>query len=126
MRGKNAHDTKTPMAFLVSGKLRPSLATLMGNAGFDALISRALALASAEVPWLLAVHFKADGSFEGFQELVAQRKPDEIMQGGVVLLAQLLGLLATFIGEDLTLHLVREVWPKLSLNNLGSGNGNKK
>jgi predicted transglutaminase-like cysteine proteinase len=42
-----------------------------------------------------------------------------------LLLAQLLGLLVAFIGEDLTLRLVREVWPKLSLNDLDLGTGDK-
>jgi hypothetical protein len=50
---------------------------------------------------------------------------DDIFEGRVVLLAQLLGLLVAFIGEDLTLRLVREVWPKLSLNNLDFGKGYK-
>jgi hypothetical protein len=97
----------------------------MGKVGFRELLSRALALANAEVPWLRAVHVKADGSFEGLDELGAQVDPDEIFEGRVVLLAQLLGLLVTFIGEDLTLRLVREVWPKLSLNNLDFGKGDK-
>jgi hypothetical protein len=108
--------TKTPTAFLVGAKLRPHLAALMGNVGFRALLSRSLALANAEVPWLRAVHVKADGSIEGLDELEAQVDPDEILEGGVVLLAQLLGLLVAFIGEDLTLRLVREIWPKLSLD----------
>jgi hypothetical protein len=43
----------------------------------------------------------------------------------VVLVAQLLGLLVTFIGEDLTLGLVREIWPKLSLDKSGFGKGSK-
>jgi hypothetical protein len=30
-----------------------------------------------------------------------------------------------FIGEKLTVRLLREVWPKLSLNDLDSGNGGK-
>src|SRR3989442_16039336 len=86
-------ETKIPAACRASEKLRPHLATLMGNVGFRALLSRALALANAEVPWLRAVHVKADGSFEGLDELGAQVDPDEIFEGCVVLLAQLLGLL---------------------------------
>ncbi len=117
-RGNKSSETKTPAACLVGEKLRPHLATLMGNLGFRALLSRALALANAEVPWLRAVHVTADGSFEGLDELGAQVDPDEIFEGCVVLLAQLLGLLVAFIGENLTLRLVREVWPKLSLNDL--------
>ena len=67
------------------------------------------------------MHVKADGSLEGLDELGAQVDPDEIFEGCVVLLAQLLGLLVAFIGENLTLRLVREVWPKLSLNDLDLG-----
>jgi hypothetical protein len=122
-RGNNASETKNPAAFLVGEKLRPQLATLMGSLGFRALLSRALALATAEVPWLRAVRVKADCSFEGLDEFGAQVDPDEVFEGRVVLLAQLLGLLITFIGEDLTLRLVREVWPKLSLNDLNFGKG---
>ena len=114
-------ETKTRAAFLVGEKLRPQLAALMGNVGFCALISRALALTSAEVPWLRTVHVKTDGSFEGLDEFGAQVDPDEIFEGRVVLLAQLLGLLVAFIGENLTLRLVREVWPKLSLNDVDLG-----
>jgi len=47
-------------------------------------------------------------------------------EGRVVLLAQLLGLLVAFIGEDLTLRLVREVWPKLSINDVNFGKGDEK
>jgi hypothetical protein len=124
--GKNkSSETKTPAAFLVSEKLRLYLAKLMGNVGFRALLSRALALANAEVPWLRAVHVKADGSLEALEELQVQLDPDEFLEGSVVLLAQLLGLLVAFIGENLTLRLVREIWPKLSLNDLDFGKGAK-
>jgi hypothetical protein len=122
-RGNKSSETKPPAVFLVGEKLRPQLATLMGNVGFRALLSRALALATAEVPWLRAVHVKADGSFERLDEFGAHVDLDEIFEGRVVLLAQLLGLLVAFIGEDLTLRLVREVWPKLSLNDLNFGKG---
>jgi hypothetical protein len=124
-RGNRSSETKTPVAFLVGEKLRPHLARLMGKVGFRELLSRALVLAKAEVPWLNAVRIKADGSFEELDELAAQVDPDEISEGRVILLAQLLGLLVTFVGEELTLRLVREVWPKLSLSNLDFGKGDK-
>ena len=120
-RDNKSSETKIPAACLVSEKLRPHLATLMGNVGFRALLARALALTHPEAAWLRAVQVKADGSLEGLDELEAQIHPDEIFEGCVVLLAQLLGLLAAFIGENLTLQIVREVWPKLSLNDLDFG-----
>ena len=124
-RGNKSSETKTPAIFLIDEKLRPHLATLMGKVGFRALLSRALVLTNAEVPWLRALHVNADGSLEGLDELDAQIDPKEIFEGRVVLLAQLLGLLVAFIGENLTLRLVREVWPKLSLNDLDFGKGYK-
>jgi hypothetical protein len=121
--GNRFFETKTPAAFHVCEKLRPHLATLVGNGGFRALVSRALALANAEAPWLRAVHVKADGALEGLEKAHAQLDPDEFFEGRVVLLAQLLGLLVAFIGENLTSRLVREVWPNVPLNNLDFGNG---
>jgi hypothetical protein len=123
--GTNSAETKTPDALNVCEKLRPPLATLMGNVGFRALLSRALALASAEVPWLRAVHVKSDGSLEGAEEIHAQLSLDAMFVGRVALLAQLLGLLVAFIGESLTLRLVREVWPKAPLHDLVLVNENK-
>jgi hypothetical protein len=124
-RENKSSETKNPAAFLVDEKLSACLATLLGNVGFHALLSRALALTNAEGPWLRAVYVKADGSFEGLDELGAQVDADEIFDGRVVLLAQFFGLLVAFIGEELTLRLAREIWPKLSLN-LDFGKGNKK
>jgi len=98
-------------------KLRPQLTTLMGNAGFRALLSRALALAQAEVRWLRSVQVKADGSWEELNAL-PQVSPEEVAEGRIALLTQLLGLLAAFIGENLTLQLVGEIWPKLPPDNL--------
>jgi len=124
-RGNKPSETKIPAACLVGEKLRPLLTALMGNVGFRALISRALALANAEVSWLRAVHVKADGSLEGLGELEAQVDPEEMAEGSVVLAAQLLGLLVVLIGENLTLRLVSEAWPKLSFNTLMFGKGGK-
>ena len=124
-KGNKSSEVKLPAAFLVFEKLRPQLANLMGSTGFRALLSRSLALASAEVPWLRAVHVKSDGSLEGLEKFEAQIDLDYFLEGRVVLLAALLGLLVAFIGEKLTVQLVRGVWPKLSLNDLDFSKGAK-
>lgn len=116
--GNKSSGIKTPAAFLVCEKLRPQLAMLAGNGGFHALLSRAFALANPEVPWLRTVHINADGSLEGLEELHTRLDRDELFDGGVVLVAQLLGLLLAFIGENLTLRLLREVWPRVPLDDL--------
>jgi hypothetical protein len=122
--GKSAK-IKAPDAFRVCDKLRPQLATLMGNGGFRALLSRALALASADVPWLCAMQVKSDGTLGGWEDLPAHVDSDKFFEGRVILLAQLLGLLVAFIGEKLTLRLMREVWPKAPLNGLDLIKGDK-
>jgi hypothetical protein len=124
-KGNKSSETKTAAVFFVGEKLGPHLATFIGNGGFSALLSRALVLANSEIPWLRAVHVKADGSLEGLDGVGAQVNPAEISEGKVVLLAQLLGLLVAFIGESLTLRLVREIWPKIPLNDLDFGIGDK-
>ena len=107
---RNASSKPNPTAaFVVIEKLSPHFSALMGVAGFRALISRALVLASAEVACLSELHVRADGSFEGLNEFEAQANPEEIAAGGLVLLARLLGLLVTLIGENLTLQLLNNV-----------------
>jgi hypothetical protein len=104
-----------PAAFGVCGKLREPLASLSGINGFRSLLSRALALAGHEVRWLRAVHVNADGSLECPAEM-SELDKKEISDGENALVTQLLGLLVTFIGEPLTLSLVREVWPGAPFN----------
>lgn len=124
-RVDGSSEAKTPAVFHGPEKLRPYLATLMGTGGFRALLSRALALASAEVPWLRAVHVKADGALDGPPSLHEELDPGETLEGSIVLLAQLLGLLVAFIGPNLTVRLVGEAWPQALLDDLDFGHGGK-
>jgi len=110
--GKPA-DAKVSPAFRVCEKLRGPLGKLLGVGGFRSLLSRALALAGAEVPWLRALHIKADGSLEGLDELEAKLDSRAVAEGEVVLAAQLLGLLVTFIGAALTQRLLQDIWPTM-------------
>jgi hypothetical protein len=105
-------------AFRVCEKLRHPLGKLLGMAGFRALFSRALALANEEVPWLRALHIKADGSLEGLDELEANLDENEIVEGEVVLVARLLELLITFIGPALTVRIIQDAWPRANFDDL--------
>ncbi len=92
-------------------KLRVPLARLAGVAGFRSLMARALTLATAQVPCLDSVQVRSDGTLEGFDAAGRQRGTAPCGEAGVVVVAQLLGLLVAFIGEPLTLRLVRDAWP---------------
>jgi hypothetical protein len=112
MSEKESSQAKSPAAFRVTEKLRPHVANLMGIGGFRALLSRALVLAAAEVSWPSAVHVKADGTLEGLDGPCSQLAPAESLEGRVVLLAQLFGLMVALIGPTLTSRLVGEIWPE--------------
>jgi hypothetical protein len=124
--GNDSPKTKSIAPFRVTERLRPHLATLMGNGGFRALLARALALAGTEVSWLRAVEVNMDGTLDGLEKLQTQLEPADFLEGRVVLLARLLGLLVAMIGPGLTSRLVGEVWPQLSADNVDFGNGDEK
>jgi hypothetical protein len=48
---------------------------------------------------------------------------DQANEGGIILIARLLGLLRLFLGEALTLSLLRNTWPGEALDDRNSGNG---
>jgi hypothetical protein len=71
------------------------------------------------------VQVGADGSLKGLDELGPQKDQDMSMEGGAILIAQLLGLLLTFIGEGITLRLVQDVWPESAFDDRDSGKEKK-
>ncbi|WP_460452528.1 hypothetical protein [Alsobacter sp. SYSU BS001988] len=101
-----------PVAFRALEKLGPHFSMMMGRGGFHALLMRALVLAAAEVPWLTTVQV-VDGELEGLGVAHSKSEGADFCNGEVVLLAQLLGLLAAFIGPALTLRLLSQIWPQL-------------
>jgi len=104
-----ASNSSAPMelvAYRVCETLRQPVCALTGVDGFRALLSRALALARAEAPILSALQVAADGTLQGLDELGQQIDRDQVRDGGAILIAQLIGLLLTFIGEAMTSRLV--------------------
>ena len=97
-----------PAVLSVSEKLRRPLSTLAGSSGFRSLLVRSLTLAKAQDPRLSAVQVKPDGSLEGLGG------GDQDAESGVILIAQLVQLLVTFIGEGLVLSLVLDSWPNFT------------
>ena len=98
-----------PATVRVYERLRRRLCAPMGADGFRALASRALSLAKAESPRLSAVHVTADGCLRGLGEVESQTDSDQDGDSGVILIAQLLGLFLTFLGEATTLRLIEDL-----------------
>jgi len=94
--GKNA-------AFRVLVKLRLLLTRFSGSDGFAALMRRSIALSRTEHPSLEGCTVGKDGSIASLEAISAE--------AGLLLAAQLLDLMTTFIGEALTLSLLADIWP---------------
>lgn len=104
--------SRSTAALRVCEKLRGPLSTYAGAAGFRSLLSRALRLANAKEPWLDGLQIEPDGSILCTPEAMTQMSSDRAARGGGMLVAKLIELLVTFIGEALTLRLVHDVWPQ--------------
>ena len=91
-------------------RLRAVLISLVGVAGFEALLSRSFALAKGEVAWLGKVPTKAEGTLGRLREAALVQSPEEQERGYLTLLTRIIGLLITFIGEDLTVQIIQDAW----------------
>jgi hypothetical protein len=88
-------------------------APLIGQVGVDALTGRALHLAQRDYPWL--AHPREPGQAEGpFAQVIVgleRQDPAVATEAAGAVFATLTGLLANFIGEPLTVGLLRKAWP---------------
>ncbi len=113
-------DARVDLAELVVGKLSQQVTVLVTEAGYRALLSRALHLARPEFPLLDGVQIPTVGTYiDGSRVAGGAASEDSI----VALVGTLIGLLATFIGADLTDNLIRDAWPEAPLQRTASGSG---
>jgi hypothetical protein len=98
-----------PATVRVYEKLRRQLGAPVGVDGFQALAARALALAKSETPLLSAVQLTANGGLLGLGDVESHTGADEDSEVGIILIAQLLGLFLTFLGETTTLRLIEDL-----------------
>jgi hypothetical protein len=124
--GKASEPMESP-TLRVYEKLRQSLGEFVGVAGFYSLASRALALAKPEAPSLNTAQVAGDGALQGLSEIETQTdmNKDPAGEEGIILIARLLGLLRIFLGEALTLSLLRNAWPGEAFDDRIAGNGRK-
>jgi uncharacterized protein YdcH (DUF465 family) len=104
--GQSTEPTE-PAAIRVCEKLRGPLCALAGVAGYRSILARALALARVEAPSL--------GALQGHGKLAPQIDRYQASEGDVLLTAQLLGLFLSLLGAAVTLQLVQDVFPNLTV-----------
>jgi hypothetical protein len=111
----NAADAQalTAAAERVCKKLCQRLTRVVTAAGCQMLLARAVVLARTEFPFLNGVRASTttEACLNGLQASVMDVELSTAREALTAVLASLVGLLATFIGEDLSMRLLHETWP---------------
>ena len=105
--------------------LHDRLAPLISSSGFHTLLARSLRLAVRDAPFLAGVRISAndDCALSGLGGAVEPRDPAEVADGLTMVLAHFMWLLVIFIGENLGLGKVREIWPEVPFDSVNTSSG---
>lgn len=110
--------------FLAFHKLQRPLHSVAGAAAVQALLSRALVLAQAELPRLASLKLNMTGHLGGSSDANPPLSGEEVRQGEVILVGNTVELLCLLLGEALTLRLLRDEWPEASFDKGSREEGN--
>ncbi len=89
-------------------KLRRQFCAPVGADAFQALVSRALSLAKSQFPGLSAVSVTANGGLRGLGEVETPLSTVEDGEVGTALIAHMLRLFITLLGEAATVRLIED------------------
>jgi hypothetical protein len=113
----NASDEVVDAAAQIIEKLRLRLVKLAGVEGFRSLLlPRSGAGPRCRRRRCRSCRWAQTALCKGRPEIEPHPSSGTTGQDGIILVAHLLELLVTFIGETLTLQLVRDIWPDASIN----------
>lgn len=93
--------------------LLTTLSPVVGTFGSQALLGRSLTLTTTAFPCYGEVRGAEHALLDAVGACLRKQEPDVAMEATVALLTAYMDLLATFIGEPLTMRLLQEAWPDL-------------
>lgn len=142
--GHETRDCRTPetIATAIEGvfaRLEELMATLIGPTGFRAVVDRAVHMTNSTWPWIETTRIdttaqlvitgsapaqasaaegiarvQAKVTISGLTTIIQSEGGATVTAGAATLLGNILQLLCTFIGDELTLRIVDRAWPYLS------------
>jgi hypothetical protein len=103
-------------AELVLQRIAERISPLVGTGGFVLFLQRALRRTLKEHPWMGAVQIEPGTPWRlnGLSEAADNQTREEALLGAQALLAELIGLIARFLGADMAIRMVRQSFPELT------------
>jgi hypothetical protein len=97
-------------------RLAERISLLVGSGGFHLLLQRALNQALREHPWLAGVQPGVEEPWRlaGLEEAARDADPAAVTAGLERAVAELVALVARFLGADMAIRLVRQSFPELT------------
>lgn len=104
-------------------RLHQVMATGIGPLGFQAVVTRAVHLTRRACPGFDACHVTCGDTvvMTGMSEMIEREGAAQAGEAAAVLLANVIALLSSFIGEDLSFRLLRRGWTGLPGHEEGPG-----
>ena len=92
--------------------------SIVGEGGFNSLYARSLFLSQPKFPWLSAISHspQADSRFAELKKSFAAQSPAHVNEANILLLITLTDIMASIIGEQLTMGILRSAWGNDTLN----------
>lgn len=104
-----AHDSD--LAQRIMTRLHHQLKKVLGPAGLDVLLARALLLARRAHPLLAGITAGPGGTLAGLDD--AARDAVALQESAITIVAHFIELMVVLVGEDLAIRLLNDVWPAL-------------
>ena len=93
-------------------QLAPQIISIVGEGGFNSLYARSVFLTQPMFPWLAAVSLSPQTDHR-FAELIISfegQTPEQAKAANSLLLITFIDILASLIGEQLTIRILRSAW----------------
>ena len=109
-----AHQTEkiSDGAIVLWERMATQIISLVGEDGFNSLYARSVFLIQADFPWLGAslMTSQAGPRFAELKKILARHAPEQASKANELLLQTFTSILASLIGDELTIRILRSAW----------------
>lgn len=93
-------------------RMAAQIISIVGEDGFNSIYARSIFMSQSKFPWLTASPLspEIDHRFAGFKTSLERQAPAQASEASSLLLVTFTDILASLIGEQLTLRILRLAW----------------